>query len=193
MASKEIEKMIQGIEEWMYEKYGPTTLSIDVLGYDDDYDIVLSYRQGSKYIEDTVVSRLTEDELRHYINDGELKRDIKIAMKPEGQAIMEVMTIAVNRFQFHAWNYPYSDEPYELPDGTRCKFPRFIMEVDWNCNRAHMINKWLHAVRDDESNSYMPRFYAELSSDNRQRLIKWVIKHYTDEQKFSFQYFNSED
>ena len=193
MASKEIEKMILGIEEWMQEKYGPTALSIDVHGYDDDYDIVLSYRQGSKYIEDTVVAGLTEDELRHYINDGELKRDIKIAMKPEEQTIMEVMTIAVNRFQFHAWNYPYADEPYELPDGTRCKFPRFIMEVDWNCNRAHMINKWLHAVRDDESNSYMPRFYAELSSDNRQRLIKWVITHYTDEQKFSFQYFNSED
>lgn len=189
--------MIQSIEEWVEEKYGSTAMSIHVFDYSDGYDIMLSYKQGSKHIEDTVVSGLTEDELKHYVNDGELKCDIKLAMKSEEQANMELMMIAVNRFQFHAWNYKSvrTDYTYKDKSGAEMHYyvPEFIIKIDWNCPTQHMIGKWIHATRDSVSDAYMPRFYAELSSDNRQRLIKWVIKNYTDEQKFSYQYFNSED
>lgn len=196
MNSKQIENMVQPIEAWAYQKYGTCApdIYIEPNEYEEDqYDIKLEYDDDNRHIEEEIVCGLTGDELTHYVCDGELKADIDRTMKSQEQANMELMMIAVNRFQFHAWNYPYAKEAYECPNGKRYTLPRFLMEVDWNCSRDHMISKWFHAVRDNESDAYMPRFYAELSSDNRQRLIEWVIKHYTDEQKFSFQRLNSED
>lgn len=61
--------------------------------------------------------------------------------------------------------------------------PEFLKEIKWNCNFDHIVSKWHLATRDCNPNSYLVKFYAELSLYNRNLLLEWIIKNYNDEPK----------
>lgn len=98
---------------------------------------------------------------------------------------LEIAIEAINKWVFFGWNY--SCVPYEFvgADGVlRSEYvPMFLKEVEWNCNFEHMLSKWHGATRTGDADSYLVKFYAELSSDNRYRLLKWVMENYNNEQR----------
>ena len=94
----------------------------------------------------------------------------------------EAMIRGINRFLFYAWNYDTT--VYETQqNGEMCRFfvPRVMIEAKWNCNVDHIVDKWCKAVQSGNPDAYFPRFYAELSADNRRAFLEWIIKNYTDE------------
>ena len=101
----------------------------------------------------------------------------------------EWMMIGANRFQFCAWNFEMSEEPYRWMNlsGNEYReiFPRFIMEAEWTCSIHHIVAKWRAACGGRRPDEYFPRFYAELDGENRIAMLRWIMKNYTDEQKLS--------
>jgi hypothetical protein len=89
---------------------------------------------------------------------------------------------AIDKFVAEATNYNLV--MVDLPNKRRC-VPQFIAEVKWNCNLEHMVDKWLNiAESHDDPSSYLVHFYCQLSNDNRERLLKWIIER--GEHKFMF-------
>lgn len=98
---------------------------------------------------------------------------------------METAIKAINKWVFFGWNY--SCVSYEWKgiygENRREYVPRFLTEISWNCNFDHMLSKWHIATKDQDTDAYLVRFYAELGADNRRLLLEWVMKNYDDEQK----------
>ena len=99
---------------------------------------------------------------------------------------MELMMIGINRFMYHSWNYQFSQKTVNM-NGQDIIVPRFVLEVEWDCPTPHMVTKWVEATRTGDSHSYMSRFYSELGTANREKLISWVMDNYSDEMKFGFE------
>ena len=93
---------------------------------------------------------------------------------------MKIAIIAINKWLFFGWNYGLS--PYTMSDGTVKYIPYFLMQAKWTCNLDHMIGKWNRAIKCDNPDAYLTRFYAELDMSNRQALIEWVMDNFNDEQ-----------
>lgn len=98
--------------------------------------------------------------------------------------------IAINKWFYYAMNYnvvPIEIEDYQgkreeyLPDCFNA-FPKSL--------RGHLAGKWNSLYESYGSRAVLMAFYAELSSDYRKDLIKWVMENYNDEQKMRF---NEED
>ena len=87
---------------------------------------------------------------------------------------------AVNKWLFHGWNY---ETIPQRNHGKLVYVPRFLVEVEWNCNFDHMLEKWNLATKAGNSDAYMASLYKELDSENRSRLIAWVMENYDDEQR----------
>lgn len=98
--------------------------------------------------------------------------------------IKEAMIQGINRFLFCGWNFEttlYKTSAHgELRHIT---VPRVIIEAKWNCNVEHMISKWNEVTKSGNPDAYFPRFYIELSTDNRRAFLDWIIENYTKESK----------
>lgn len=89
----------------------------------------------------------------------------------------------INRFIFYSWNYDQEQVSISTATGVRNVWlPRALVHVKWNCDIAHIANKWFESTESGDPNSYFIRFYAELSSGNRRALLEWIIKNYNGEQ-----------
>lgn len=100
------------------------------------------------------------------------------------EEITEAMIQGINRFLFCNWNF--ESVTYDLNVSGNVHHvvvPRVIVEAEWNCNVSHMINKWFEATKSGNPDAYFPRFYAELSSDNRRTFLTWIVNHYKGGQK----------
>ena len=101
-------------------------------------------------------------------------------------AVKELMMMAINRFMYHSWNYQFSRKSVKV-NGKNIIVPRFVLEVEWDCPTPHMVDKWVEATRTGDSHSYMSRFYSGLGTENRMKLISWILDNYSDELKFDFE------
>ena len=94
---------------------------------------------------------------------------------------------AVNKWFFYSMNYrvvPVEVEDFEgpramyLPDCFNA-FPKHL--------RGHLAGKWEALYESYGSRAVLSAFYAELSSNYRIALVKWVMENYNDEQKLHFE------
>ena len=97
---------------------------------------------------------------------------------------MNIALIAINKFFYYAQNYPSVRIEYKSIDGTMKSdylpdffkaFPPYMVE--------HFRNKWLNAVDKTDSYGYLMKFYGELDGLNRQKMLKYIMENYNDEQK----------
>lgn len=96
----------------------------------------------------------------------------------------EAMIQGINRFLFCGWNFETTLCEVKMHgDICHVTMPRVIAEAKWSCNLEHMIAKWNDATRSGNPDAYFPRFYAELSVDNRRAFLEWIIENYKNEQK----------
>ena len=99
------------------------------------------------------------------------------------EEIKEAMVLGINRFLFYAWNF--DSTVVRINQGGKEvieSVPRVVAEAKWNCTVEHMIDKWNKATQCGNCDSYFPRFYAELSSDNRRAFLEWIVENYSGEQ-----------
>lgn len=98
---------------------------------------------------------------------------------------MQVAMEAINKFLFFSWNYPSDYHTWDtFGGGTTTKLvPVFLIRAEWTCPFPHMYGKWLHAINCDDAHAYLPRFYAELDTTNRQALLDWIMNNYNGERK----------
>lgn len=98
--------------------------------------------------------------------------------------------IAINKWFYYAMNYnvvgmlvkDFEGERTEYLPDCFLAFPPYL--------REHLAGKWNSLYESYGSRAVLMAFYAELSSDYRKDLIKWVMENYNDEQKMRF---NEED
>lgn len=81
---------------------------------------------------------------------------------------------AVDKFVAEATNYCLVEADYF---SKKVYVPQFLAEVEWGCNREHLIGKWLDAVACQEPSAYLVKFYCQLDGGNKERLINWIIEH----------------
>lgn len=86
---------------------------------------------------------------------------------------------AINRFFYFSQNYKSDYYKWKNMWGEDCSgvYPCFLMEVDWTCNRDHIISKW-NGVESQNSWGRVNQFYAELDTNNRQRLIDYAMEKF---------------
>lgn len=103
---------------------------------------------------------------------------------------MKLRMSGVNRFLYWCWNYQYTNKPYRyVIRGQQMEdyLPKFLVAVDWTCSRDHMIQKWINANVNGDTDIQIIRFYKELDGENRVRFIEYVMENYSDERKLSFE------
>ena len=92
--------------------------------------------------------------------------------------------VAINKFFFYAMNYPFARIDYHSIDGTH-KYdylPDFFKAFDFHMIE-HLRSKWLNACERTDSYGYVMKFYGELDGSNRQKMLKYIMENYNDEQK----------
>ena len=103
---------------------------------------------------------------------------------------LKTAMVAINKWFFYAMNYrvveveiaDYKGERTEMLPDCFNAFPLHL--------RGHLAGKWNACYEDYGSRAVLMAFYAELSTNYRKDLIKWVMENYNDEQKMNF---NEED
>ena len=96
----------------------------------------------------------------------------------------EAMMQGINRFLFWSWNF--ESVPYTMNvcgKKLRVMVPEVIVNAEWTCSVDHMVEKWFAVAEHSEPAALFPRFYMELSADNRRALLQWVINNYERELK----------
>lgn len=98
---------------------------------------------------------------------------------------MRIAIKAINKWMYFGWNFSSKLHKWESVNGVikEMVLPTFLVEVKWECNLDHMVEKWSLITKHYDPNSYMARFYAELGIGNRILLLEWVMQHYNDEIK----------
>lgn len=75
----------------------------------------------------------------------------------------------------------YEMKYYEWTDifgkGRAAYLPKFLMEINWNCGRDHLIDKWFKIADKSDSYGTINRFYAELGDKNRELLEEYVLNN----------------
>lgn len=96
---------------------------------------------------------------------------------------LRIAMIAINKWMFHGWKYKVVPMTFTTPGGVSVTpyVPEFLKEVKWTCHISHMLEKWNHATRSQDPDTYMTKFYAELDNNNRRLLLEWVIQNYNGE------------
>lgn len=61
----------------------------------------------------------------------------------------------------------------EYRSGT---YPCFLMEIDWKCNRDHIIDKWSRIESQSSWGDRINKFFAGLDKFSRQRLVDYAMK-----------------
>ena len=86
---------------------------------------------------------------------------------------------AINRFFYFSQNYTSRHCTWEDMWGNKHSdcLPNFLMDIDWTCNREHMIGKW-KSIENSDSWGRINRFYAELDNNNRQYLIDYAMEKF---------------
>ena len=88
---------------------------------------------------------------------------------------------AMNNMFYYAMNIPYDLIYYTLPWNDELKseyLPKFIGEVDWNCNTAHIVDIWMNAEKNGGYYGKLFAFYAELDNINRKKLLEYITDSY---------------
>lgn len=99
---------------------------------------------------------------------------------------MKMAIEAVNKWLYFGWNYPviYHEHTNPSTDAVWCdNVPKFLVDIKWNCNFHHIYLKWKEACESKNSDAYLTSFYKMLSSDNRAKLIDYVMHNFNDEIK----------
>lgn len=97
---------------------------------------------------------------------------------------MNIALIAINKFFFYAQNYPSIRIDYKSIDGTM-KFdylPDFFKAFEPYLVE-HLRGKWLNACEKTDSYGVVMKFYGELDGSNRQKMLKYIMENYNDEQR----------
>lgn len=98
---------------------------------------------------------------------------------------MKIAINAINKWNFFCWNY--ESALYEwggLNNELRSAVvPVFLTKVRWTCNFDHMLSKWEDACRTGHYMTFLPKFYAELDTENRKALLEWVMMNYNGEKQ----------
>ena len=92
--------------------------------------------------------------------------------------------VAINKFFFYAMNYPCIRIEYHSIDGTD-KYdylPDFFKAFDYYLIE-HLKGKWNYACDKYGGYGAMMQFYGELDGTNRQKMLKYIVENYNDEQK----------
>ena len=99
---------------------------------------------------------------------------------------MQIAMRAINKWFYYAMNYrvvevevaDYAGERTEmLPDFFNA-FPKYL--------RGHLAGKWNALYEDYGSRAVLMAFYAELSTNYRKDMMRWILENYNDECKLSF-------
>ena len=57
--------------------------------------------------------------------------------------------------------------------------PLFLTEINWNCDRDHLIRKWMKYCYFDYDNDYrVINFYQMLDDENRYKFISYALNKY---------------
>ena len=101
---------------------------------------------------------------------------------------MKVAIDAINKFMFYCWNYDTISHTWETFCGEEVTqyVPEFLVKVNWTCNFNHMHEKWKEATSKASAYDYIPRFYAEIDSENRRIMLEWIVENYNGERKIYF-------
>lgn len=80
---------------------------------------------------------------------------------------------AINKWMFFTYNYPYD----------------FIAKV-WGDNPSlgeHLKGKFDYYYDEYGAYGAIPKFYAELDSSNKVKMMNWVIENFNQEQKLNLE------
>jgi hypothetical protein len=99
---------------------------------------------------------------------------------------MQTAMVAINKWFYYAMNYRVA--PIEISDykGERTEWLPDCFNAFPKSIRGHFAEKWDALYESYGSRAVLMAFYAELDSNHRKELIKWVMENYNDEIKFSF-------
>lgn len=97
----------------------------------------------------------------------------------------EIAIIAMNKLMWFVPNMPFKHVSYELPwDGQSHKewLPSFIDEVNWDCSKYHIAQKWkeYNSTHSDLSDVFS-LFYISLDVKNTRALLTYIIDKYDNE------------
>lgn len=92
---------------------------------------------------------------------------------------------AINKWIFYGWNFKTISYEWKSLGNTtkRDNVPQFLAEVKWTCGFDHIYRKWCETSRTGDTDSYLVKLYAELDTENRERLLEWILENYNGETK----------
>lgn len=96
---------------------------------------------------------------------------------------LESAIIGMNKMFYFSMNLYYAELYYSHPwNDTVIKeyLPKFLGDIEWGCNLSHIIDKWKSCAEHCQY-SAMYRFYTELDSENRRKLLEYICENYNDE------------
>ena len=85
----------------------------------------------------------------------------------------KISLIAINKWMFFIYNYP----------------PNFISEI-WKDEPwlvQHLTGKFNALYEDKGAYGVIPAFYGELTTNNRIKMMSWVMDNFNGEQKLNLQ------
>jgi hypothetical protein len=97
---------------------------------------------------------------------------------------MNIALIAINKFFFYAQNYPCVEVTFPSIRGVERReyLPSFFKAFEPHLVE-HLMGKWVSATHNTDSYGYLMKFYGELDGSNRQKMLKYIMENYNDEQK----------
>lgn len=84
---------------------------------------------------------------------------------------------AIDKFIAEANNFENVPVEHDVTH-QRIYVPRMVAEVQWTCNRGHIIDKWHEACNSsNDPSAYYIRFYCYMDTRNKELMLQWILDH----------------
>ena len=93
--------------------------------------------------------------------------------------------LTINKFIFYSLNYPTIVFKVKGDDGEDVNryLPDFFNAFYGDSIFNHLADKWVESSNRTDGYGRVIKFYTELSSEYRKKMLAYIIENYNDEQK----------
>ena len=93
---------------------------------------------------------------------------------------LNIGILSINKFVFYSLNY--NTEVFKV-DGENRYLPDFFKAFEGEVIFGHLADKFVEVANTTDGFGRIVKFYTELDSDHRSKMLAYIVENYNDEQK----------
>lgn len=93
---------------------------------------------------------------------------------------LNIGVISINKFIFYSLNY--KTEVFKVEDENRY-LPDFFKAFEGEVIFGHLADKFVEVANSTDGFGRVIKFYTELDSEHRSKMLAYIMENYNDEQR----------